>query len=96
MRGEKMHADLEIVLPARPETLARLIKPLANAVKAGRRLRAGEEVTDLFSVPVRFAAAKEGGRDVLRAIFPDPEGRWPEDPRCSPGYRDQLNDIEEG
>jgi hypothetical protein len=89
------HPDLQVVLPASPETIQRLLAPVAQAVVNGRTFCAGEEATDVFNVPVRFVARTESGRGVLRVLFPDPNGRWPDDPGVEPGYDLQLADIED-
>lgn len=89
------HPDLQVVLPARPETIQRLLAPVAQAVVGGSRFHAGEEATGVFNVPIRFVARTEGGRAVLRVLFPDPYGRWPDDPDVEPGYDLQLADIDD-
>jgi len=90
LREKFGHPDLQVVLHLSPEDLVRLVEPIAVAVSQGRWFRAGEEVADLFRVPVRFREYREGRRTVLRAIFPDDKGRWPEDPTAPQGWRDQL------
>lgn len=86
------HPDLQVVLPADPATLQRLLRPLAEAVKAGRIFHPGDEAEGVFNVPVRFAERGEGGRQVLRALFPDPQGRFPGDPGVDPEWGKQLLD----
>lgn len=89
------HPDLQIVLHMAPERLAQLLGPIADAVTKGRTFRPGEEATDLFLVPVRFREYQEGGRTVLRALFPDEHGRWPEDPNAPAAWRAQLLTLNE-
>ena len=88
------HPDLQVVLPAAPETLRRLLTPLALAVTKGRVFRAGQEAGGVFTLPVRFIERREGRRMVLRALFPDPKGRWPDDVDVEPGYGRQLAEVE--
>lgn len=88
------HPDLQVVLPAAPETIQRLLAPLAQAVVNGRTFRAGEESFGVFNVPVRFVERQEGGRPVLRAIYPDPKGKWPDEHGVQPGYDLQLLNLE--
>ena len=89
------HKDLQIVLHMAPERLAQLLNPLVEALVAGRTFGVAQEVTDLFSVPVRFREYQEGGRTVLRAVFPDEYGRWPEDPTATAAWRAQLLSLNE-
>ncbi len=84
------HPDFQVVLPAAPETIQRLLAPLVQAVVNGQTFRAGEETLGVFNVPVRFVERRESGRTVLRAIFPDPEGRWPDEQGVQRGYELQL------
>jgi hypothetical protein len=88
------HPDLEVVLPTDPDTLYRLLAPLAEAAAAGTRFSIHTETVGLFKTPVRFRDAVESGRPVLRAIFPDPCGRWPEDPLVAAGYELQLEGLD--
>lgn len=90
------HPDLEIRLAVSPEKRHEFLTVLVEAVKAGQRLQAGTEDTTLFSVPVRFISREETGRMVIRAIFPDPQGRFPDDPGCPPEWVAQLiQDIQD-
>lgn len=84
------HLDIEVRLATSVEDRGRLIGIIVGAVLLGRKFRDGQEVSDLFVVPVRFVRRRESDRDVLRAVFPDPSGRWPGDPDCDPGYDEQL------
>ena len=84
------HPDLEIRLAVPPKQRYALLAPLVDAVKTGRRFHAGDEDPTIFAVPVRFIACTESGRSVLRAIFPDPTGRFPDDPGCPAEWADQL------
>lgn len=84
------HLDLEIRLAVSPQQRYDLLAPLAEAVKAGCRFTTSEEDTTVFSVPIRFVIRCESGRSVLRAIFPDPEGRFPGDPGWLSAWADQL------
>ena len=84
------HPDLEIRLDVNPQKRHELLTVLAEAVKMGRQFKPGDEDTTLFSVPVRFISREESGRMVVRAIFPDPQGRFPDDPSCPPEWAAQL------
>ena len=84
------HPDLEIRLAVPPRQRYALLVPLVEAIKAGRCFHDGDEDPKIFAVPVRFIARTESGRPVLRAIFPDPQGRFPDDPGCPAEWADQL------
>lgn len=84
------HPDLELRLDVPPRQRYELLAVLAEAVKAGRRFKPGDEDTTLFSVPVHFIAREESGRMVVRAIFPDPQGRFPDEPGCPSEWAAQL------
>lgn len=84
------HPDLEIRLAVPPAERFRLLAPLAEAVCAGRRFRPGDTDHTVFPVPVRFVWREESGRMVVRAIFPDPGGRFPDDFGCDPRWAAQV------
>lgn len=67
-----------------------MLHTIVAAIKDGAVFHDGDEVRGLFLCPVRFRAATESGRAVLRAIFPDPQGLFPGDPGCMPEYDEQL------
>ena len=84
------HLDLQIRLPARPDDLHIMLVALVDAIKRGVHLVDGMETHAIFNVPIRFVERHETGRQVIRAIFPDPDGRFPGDKDCSLGYNEQL------
>lgn len=86
------HPDIQVWLPAPPRKQHELLATVAEAVKEGRRYEADKEYTDLFNLPVRFVQRWESGRSVLRLIIPDPDGKFPGDPGCMPGYDAQLHE----
>lgn len=86
------HPDFQVVLPVDRSLLYSLIAPMARAVVGGRIFRAGDEVPDLYLCPVRLVERIESGRQVLRILFVDPAGRWPDDPRVAPGWETQLSE----
>jgi hypothetical protein len=70
------HPDFQLVLPLATETAWGILANLVDDVKAGRVFSAGTTAGGIIrDYNLGFAAASEGGRDVLRVIVPDPEGR---------------------
>lgn len=86
------HPDFEVRLAIGPRERYNLLRTLAEAVKQGQVFRAGGEISTLFLSPVRFVERQESRRTVLRAIFPDAEGRWPGEIGCHRGFNEQLDD----
>ena len=84
------HLDLEIRLAVSPENRYALLAPVAEAVTNGQRFAAGDEDHTLFSVPIRFIARDESARQVLRVVFPDPQGYFPDNPHCPPVWAEQV------
>lgn len=85
------HLDFEVWLPTTPQKQYQLLRALAEAVMNGHRFEAEQEDNTVFTVPVRFVERQETGRTVLRAIFPDVNGKWPGEMGCESGYNEQLN-----
>ena len=88
------HCEFELRLAVADEHRVRFLNTLVFAVRDGRTFRADTTVTDLFTVPVRLVGRMAGGQPFLRLVFPDPAGRFPDDPACAPGYADQLLEDE--
>lgn len=73
------HLDLQIVLPLRGERCHDIASVLYDQIKNGISFRDGDEATipheDGSQFPVRFIKVREGDREVLRVILPDPSGK---------------------
>lgn len=68
------HLDLQIVCPV-PEQLAMYVfHTVVDFIKKGKSFADGEISYDVLDLPVKFVAAKECDRDVLRIILPDTKG----------------------
>jgi len=51
--------------------------------KAGEKFKAGDLVEKVIKdLPVMFVTAHEGGRQLLRIIFPDKNGKFPNEKGC--------------
>lgn len=89
--GTPPHPDLQLVLPLPDATVRAVFAAAIDRIAAGRRFVPGVVVTDLLrSLPATFARAREGGREVLRVILPDPAGRLGID-GCEPYYARQYD-----
>ena len=83
----KRHLDFQIVLPIHQNIAGHIIKNFVDRIDQGEQFEDGMEVNEIISnFPVRLIKAKEGNRDVLRIILPDPKGRFPGDTDCDPFY----------
>jgi hypothetical protein len=70
------HPDFQLILPLPIATAHQILANLVDEVKAGRVFSAGTTASGIIrDFDVGFADATEGGRDILRVIVPDPEGR---------------------
>lgn len=82
------HPDLQIVIPLPEKVAHSILINAVNLVKEGTRFHAGDKTDGLLeSFPVGFAVAHETGRDVLRLILPDKEGRVARDMMADPYSR---------
>ncbi len=80
------HPDFALRLAVDVRHRQTWLNVFGHAVRDGRRFAAGTTVPDLFSVPVRLVAH----RGLLLRVFPDAQGRWPDDPTCAAGFRNPL------
>ena len=70
------HPDLQIVLPIDPKTSHSVINNVVAKIEEGQVFSDGMVVEDIIqNFSVKFVDAKEGDRDVLRIILPDPQGK---------------------
>jgi hypothetical protein len=85
------HPDFQIVIPLSQKTAHGIFWELADQVKAGKVFHVGDQVDGVVrDYPIRFAAAVENKRDVLRIVFSDAKGRFPGDPDVNPLYDGQV------
>lgn len=69
------HPDIQVVLPIAPETIHSVIAGIVERIKGGEKFfpsRRYDKV--IMDYDVVFGKAREGGREVLRLILPDPVG----------------------
>jgi len=84
------HYDLEITLPVSGEDAAEVISNVVDKIKKGKEFRDGDIVSGiLVGYDVKFVKRKESGRDILRILLPDRDGRYPEHADCDPRFSEQ-------
>lgn len=76
--------------------IGRILNTLGLRVQEGERFQAGRYVSGIYAdCDIRLDEFRETGRNVLRAVIPDRQNRFPEDPQCEEPYRLQSIDTEE-
>jgi len=77
------HPDFQMVFPIPPGAVRSIFWTIADRVKAGEKFKAGDLVEKVIKdLPVMFVTAHEGGRQLLRIIFPDKNGKFPNEKGC--------------
>ena len=73
--------DIQIVLPVKTERLHGITHCVADLLKTGVKIAAGENFREILGggFEVTFAEATEGDRTVLRMIIPDASGKLNQD-----------------
>ena len=70
------HPDFQIVIPLPLATAHAIITKLVDHVKNGGKFPDGEVVYEIVkNYPVKMFAVSESGRNVLRIILPDDDGK---------------------
>lgn len=87
------HAELQLVMPLEPGTAQLILNSLFQEIKNGKRFEAGVVYENIFTLPVSFANFTEDGRDVLRILIPDPQGKLPDQDDCEAMYKRQLEQL---
>ena len=94
--GEYGHPDFQVILSLPPREIGRILNTLGLRVQEGERFQAGRYVSGIYAdCDIRLDEFRETGRDVLRAVIPDRQNRFPEDPQCEEPYRLQSMDTED-
>lgn len=90
------HLDIQMTLPVDQATAHGVLGTVVMHIKDGKTFKA-EETSDvvLEGFDVYFFAATEDGRDVLRIVLPDPNGKMPFDEDCEKVYNRQLEPTNE-
>ncbi len=74
------HTDLQICLPAHPNTCHHILIVVIDRIRAGEKFVAGKRYSDIIvKYDVLFLEAEECGRKVLRLICPDDKGSFASD-----------------
>lgn len=89
------HMDLEIALPLPQQLAGQIIHSMVDQIKEGASFE--DKLTSdkvIMNYDVHLVRVNEDGREVLRVILPDPEGRFPFDEDCRDIYNRQLDGVE--
>lgn len=68
------HLDLQIVYRVPEQLVLYIFHTVVDFIKKGKSFVDGEMSYDVLDLPIKFVAAEECDRDVLRIILPDPQG----------------------
>lgn len=84
--------ELELNLPV-PQEKAQMILNLLGAeiAEKGKYYRSGDREDGVFTIPVYFFETTPAVPDssfsrVMRVLVCDPDGKYPWEPNCAPGY----------
>lgn len=96
------HPDFQIKLGVAQGIAAALFHDFVNRIKEGERFTVGASAAlpdgtflngFLHGFPVKLVAAVENGRELIRIVLPDPQGRFPGQPGCHPDYAHQEDGV---
>ena len=77
------HPDFQVILSLPPREIGRILNTLGLRVQEGERFQAGRYVSGIYAdCDIRLDEFRETGRNVLRAVIPDRQNRFPEDHRA--------------
>lgn len=82
------HIDLQICVPITQDVAHVILSKMIDNIKDGKKYEAGHDYDGIMKDGmVKMAFAEEGGRVVLRLIFPDRDGKF------NGALKDQLNNT---
>lgn len=89
------HPDFQIVLPLQKEVAATIFQDLIAAIKDGATFdREGVYDSILDNCPVYLAKTMEGGRNIMRLIFPDARGNFRRGEEKQDMFANQWNALD--
>lgn len=90
------HKDIQLVFIMPTNIIGGIFHSIVDRIKDGVIFEPGKRYDQvLVGYDVKFIDAVENGREVLRVILPDKEGRFPDEQELEPPYSYQLDDIED-
>lgn len=85
------HMDLQIVLPLEPQLVITIFHCMVEKILEGQTFQPDQFVEGILEdQPIYLVLKREEARPVLRVIFPDSKGRFPDHEQCDAFYRNQL------
>lgn len=91
------HTDFQIVLNVGQKTISSIFWEFADRVKAGEVFHGGMLVDKIIKkYAVKLDQNTETGRDVLRVLLPDADGRFPGDSGVAGYFADQAGVVVDG
>ncbi len=88
------HTDFQIVLKLDDELIQTLFHSIIENIKGGYTYYEGRSNKVIEDLEVEFKKFQEDGREVLRLIIPDQDGRFPNEEGCSEPYNKQYVEFE--
>lgn len=86
------HPDLQVTLPLNHEVAHKIICTAVDMIEDGVVFKDGMMYNDIIiTFPVEFRKFREMDREVLRIIFPDSNGYFPDDDECDEMYKAQYD-----
>lgn len=71
------HPDIQICAPLSPDVVQGILNTIAGSIKAGKIFKANRKYNNIIEkFPVLMRSTREGGRGVLRMVFPDKNGNF--------------------
>lgn len=89
------HKDFQIVLDLPVEYIGYVLNALGSCVQDGERFCTGELVKFPDGLVVKLAEFEECGRKVLRVLFPDRVGRFPDQSGCMKLFTLQMRNTDD-
>ena len=92
--------ELELNLPVPEKKAAMILNLVGEAIaEKGKQYRSGDREDDIFTLPIYLFETEPAVSDprfsrVLRVLVCDPDGKYPWEPGCAPGYAEQLSEKE--
>lgn len=88
------HLDIQVVLPLSPEIIHPVLVKVVERIQMGETFEEHTHYRDIFfDKNVCFVIREEGGRQVLRMLIPDSNGRFPFEEGCEKSFVVQIEEI---
>ncbi|MFS0782202.1 DUF4262 domain-containing protein [Bacillus sp. 1P06AnD] len=87
------HDDIQIVLSIGEDMAQLILNTIIDNIKEGYKYREGLWNNVIEDQVIEFKKVRDQDRSILRLVFPDSNGLFPEDEKCEAPFNEQYKEV---